>query len=192
MILGTFASPGTMALIGPAGPAFWRRFTASPEYADGQPDPLDRWSTRVLTAIAIRNGAVALFPFGGPPWHPFLDWALSTGRVFSSPVNLLVHAEHGLFVSFRAAMRFFEVRNSIPPARSPCPECHQPCRTACPVGALTSEGYNVPACKAHIRSPEGVACRSGCLVRRACPVGANLRLPDQSAFHMDAFVGGGS
>ncbi|MEO0914326.1 MAG: ferredoxin [Pseudomonadota bacterium] len=196
-VLGTLAptpedalpeGTATLALIGPNGRAFWHIFTASPEYGDGDADPLNRWSTRILESIAAAHGAQALFPFGGPPWHPFIAWALRTGQCHQSPVGLLVHNRHGLFVSFRGALALPE-SVSLPPATRPCDECGQPCRTTCPVGALTAEGYDVPACKAHVTSPEGAACRSGCLVRRACPVGPHLRLPEQSAFHMQAFLG---
>ena len=61
------AGCGTLVLLGPDGPGFWTIFRASPEVGDGAPDPLDRWSERVIGALAARLGAAALFPFGGPP-----------------------------------------------------------------------------------------------------------------------------
>ncbi|MEL6684688.1 MAG: ferredoxin, partial [Pseudomonadota bacterium] len=57
----------TITLIGPDEPRFWSIFCDSPEYKDGEADPLDRWSCRVLTAVAEEHNAEALFPFGGPP-----------------------------------------------------------------------------------------------------------------------------
>jgi hypothetical protein len=45
------------------------------EFRDGRPDPIDRWSRRVIGHMACDLGAKALFPFGGPPWHPFIAWA---------------------------------------------------------------------------------------------------------------------
>ena len=53
----------TITLIGPDEPAFWGIFHESPEYHDGAPDPLDRWSVRALGAVARELGAEALFPF---------------------------------------------------------------------------------------------------------------------------------
>jgi len=185
---GDTLPPGTrgLALVGPAGPAFWDIFRAAPEAADGRPDPLDRWSRRVLDGVAARVGGTALYPFGGPPWHPFIAWALRSGQVFASPVTLLVHPRHGLFVSFRGALALPEPLPAAP-AANPCETCRgKPCRTACPPGALTPGGYDIPACHAHLDRPQGADCLSGCLVRRACPVGRR-QPPEQSAFHMAAF-----
>jgi len=177
-----------LALIGP-GPGFWPHFAQSPEFHDGDPDPMDRWSTRVLSTCADRLSAKAYFPFGGPPYHPFYSWALASGTVWASPIAFLVHEKLGLFVSFRGALAFQTPLETPPDATSPCPSCAQPCKTACPVSALTPSGYDVAACKAYLDTPDGQDCRTqGCRVRRACPVGQGLRDPVQSAFHMQAFA----
>ena len=42
----------TLLLVGNAGPALWRAFSASPEYSDGQAHPLNRWTRRQLDAVA--------------------------------------------------------------------------------------------------------------------------------------------
>lgn len=176
----------TLLMIGP-GPAYWPHFTASAEYRDGQPDPMDRWSARVLDRIAAEHDARALYPFGGPPHHPFFTWATRTGRIWPSPVNFLVHAEQGLWVSFRGALVLDRVVPLPGPAARPCDTCAAPCVTACPVGALTPSGYDVAACKAHVRATAD--CTQGCRVRVACPVSQSFdRDPAQSAFHMEAFL----
>lgn len=179
----------TVVLIGPAEPGFWPHLTAQPEWRDGAPDPVDRWSRRVIGRLACDLGAKALFPFGGPPYHPFYRWALRTGRVWDSPVRLLVHAEQGLMVSFRGALALKEVVAVPPPAARPCDACPAPCLTACPAGALTGAGYDVPGCHAWLDRPEGRDCLGGgCQVRRACPVSRTYaRLPEQSAYHMGQF-----
>lgn len=182
---------GTLILLGPDEPGFWPAFTASPEYRDGQPDPMDRWSARVIGAWAKQLNAQAFFPFGGPPHAPFFNWATRSGRAWPSPIQLLVHDQAGLFVSYRGALG---LADQIPlpdsPSRAPCKDCSQPCTTACPVNAFASGYYDVPACKAHLVSPAGQDCmRHGCAARRACPVSAEFgRLPDHSAFHMRAFL----
>ena len=177
----------TITLIGPNEPAFWPIFEASPEFRDGAPDPLDRWSRRVLTNTANTLEAEALFPFGGPPYAPFFTWAKASGRFWAAPIGFLVHDTAGLFVSFRGALRWRVPAQASAPTH-PCPTCAQPCATACPVGAF-DDGYDVAACKAHVASDAGRDCRTGgCLARRACPVGQGNRLPAQAAFHMEAFL----
>jgi epoxyqueuosine reductase len=181
------AGTRTLLLLGPKEPGFWAHLQAQPEW--GGADPVDRWSRRVIGRIACDLGAKALFPFGGPPYHPFYQWALRTGRVWDSPVRLLVHSGQGLMVSFRGALALKEVVEVPPPAVKPCEGCVAPCLIACPAGALTGAGYDVPACHAWLDRAEGAECLSGgCLVRRACPVSQSYaRLPEQSAYHMRQF-----
>ena len=178
----------TITLIGPDEPQFWPIFKTSTEFKDGLPDPLDRWSRRVIGAVAADLDAEPLFPFGGPPYAPFFTWAKASGRFWASPIGFLVHDDAGLFVSFRGAIRRPHTSIAAPSAQ-PCVSCSaQPCATACPVGAF-DDGYDVTACKAHVASNAGKDCRTGgCLARRACPVGKGARLPAQAAFHMEAFL----
>ncbi|AZL58755.1 ferredoxin [Tabrizicola piscis] len=185
---GLPAGTRTVLLLGPLEPGFWPHLTAQPEW-DGQPDPVDRWSRRVIGRLACDLGAKALFPFGGPPYHPFYAWALRTGQVWDSPVRLLVHARQGLMVSFRGALALKEAVAVPAPAPRPCDTCPAPCLTACPAKALTGAGYDVPACHAFLNRAEGQDCMTGgCQVRRACPLSQSYaRLPKQSAYHMRQF-----
>ncbi|MFD0980392.1 ferredoxin [Tropicimonas aquimaris] len=181
----------TLLLLGPAEPGFWPSVTATPEFSDAAPDPLDRWSRRVIGDWAARIGAEALFPFGGPPFLPFLDWLTRTGRAWSSPVGLVVHAEAGLFLSVRGALALRQ-RIALPdPVPCPCDSCAtRPCLSACPVSALGAGGYDTGRCHDHLDTGRSDCMELGCAVRRACPVSQNYpRLPAQSAFHMRAFHG---
>ena len=173
--------------------SLFRRNTAT-----GSLDPLDRWSRRVISGIAQNMGAEPLFPFGGPPYQPFPDWALMSGRCWTSPVRLLVHDRTGLMVSFRGALGFdIAVDDDVPPPEGaddqgrPCDSCDgQPCISACPVGALSEHGYDVGRCKAYLRTDSGQDCMErGCAARRSCPFSAGAgRSHSQSAFHMKAFL----
>ncbi len=182
----------TLVLLGPDEPRFWDVFASSAEYADGAANPLDRWSKRVTSVLAADWNADACYPYDGPPYAPFLRWAERSGSCFGSPVGLLVHDTAGLFISFRSALAL-PVAYDVPANGSnPCLTCKDtPCVTACPVGALTaSDPYNVPKCIAHVKGADGAACKEGCLVRRACPVSDRFgRRPEQSTFHMRAFLG---
>lgn len=183
--------PDTVVLLGPHEPGFWAMFSQSPEKQDNQPDPMDRWSKRVISGLAQTLDATAEFPFGGPPYAPFLQWAVDSGRAWSSPVGMLVQERAGLMVSYRGALRFNGHLLLPAPAQIPCEDCVQPCVSACPVDALSADGYNVQACKQHIASPAGESClKDGCLARRACPISRDYgRLPAQSGFHMASFLG---
>lgn len=182
----------TLVLLGPKEPTFWPTLKASPEWLDGQADPMDRWSSRVIGDWASEIAATPLFPFGGPPFLPFFSWATKSGRIHSSPIMLLVHDTAGLFVSFRGALAL-SVKLILPEAPpNPCIVCEtKPCTTACPVDAFDGATYDVPRCKSFLGSSEGTDCMSkGCAARRACPVSASYqRLEEQSAYHMSAFKG---
>ncbi len=180
----------TLVLLGPTSD-FWADFSTSPEWLDQRPDPMDRWSERVLNAMARDLKGEAIFPFGGPPFKPFFSWALETGQTWQSPVNLLVHSTQGLMVSYRGALALRE-RLDLPPAgERPCDTCPQPCLTACVPRALTADRYDVPGCKAHISSEKGRENKQlGCSVRRACPVSQSYaRMSEQNAYHMRIFLG---
>lgn len=188
---GAPEATGTLVLLGPDGPGFWNVFAASPEHGDGAAHPMDRWSTRIINGLAAGFGARALYPFGGPPWTPFIAWARASRHAFASRVGILVHDRAGLMVSYRGALAFPDRLALPPPGLSPCTTCATaPCLTACPAGALTEAGYDVPACRAWLDRPEGREClERGCRVRRACPVGAERQPQAQSAFHAAAFHG---
>lgn len=187
---GAPAGTRTLLLLGPAEPGFWRHVMSSDEARDGQEDPIDRWSRRVIGRLACDLGAKALFPFSGPPWQPFIAWAKRSGRAWGSPVGLLVHDVAGLMISYRGALALKE-RIDLPalPHEPPCTSCDAPCLTACPVDALSGEGYDTAACHAYLDSAPGADCmENGCAVRRACPVSKSYgRLSEQSAYHMRRF-----
>ncbi|MEM0949817.1 MAG: ferredoxin [Pseudomonadota bacterium] len=181
----------TLVLLGPSEPGFWDHITSQPEFADGAPDAIDRWSRRVIGGLACDLGGKAYFPFTGPPWRPFIDWAKRSGRAWASEVGILVHDTAGLMVSYRGALGLRD-RLALPkPGLRPCESCSaKPCLSACPAVALTSDGYDVAACRDYLATPEGSDCLdSGCRVRRACPVSQSYgRRPEQSSYHMRHFA----
>ncbi|WP_428926561.1 ferredoxin [Marinibacterium sp. SX1] len=186
------ADSATTRLLLGAGTDFWAVLQTAPEGRDARLDPVDRYSTRVISALAARFGATATFPFGGPPWAPFIAWARASGRAWPSPTGMLVHDTAGLMISYRGALAL-PGRLALPPrpAASPCTACTgQPCTTACPVGALSGHApYDVPACHGFLNTADGGYCLSGgCLARRACPVSQSFgRDPAQSEHNMRAF-----
>lgn len=190
---GELAGAKTIVLVGMVGRRNWPTFAASPEYADGRADPLDRFSRRIVGALAERLGARAVFPFEGPPHLPFQQWARRAGSFSASPLGLLIHSEFGLWTSFRGALAFaedveIEAREAV---SCPCDACEDGCcLSACSVGAFNEAGYDAAACAARLEADEACDCRArGCLARRACPVGREHAYgPEQARFYMEAFV----
>lgn len=183
---------GTLILLGAAG-AFWPELTDAPEWRDGAPDPVDRWSTRIINDLAQRFGATVYVPFSGPPYAPFVDWALASGRAFTSPSQFLVHDQVGLMISYRGALHLEdEIHIPQPPLeRSPCFTCTTfACVSTCPVQAMVDGGpYKVEDCHNYLETKEGTAClEQGCVARRSCPLSDGAeRTPAQSAHHMRYF-----
>lgn len=180
-----------LALVGPDRDRMWPVFSSAPEYADGRPDPLDRWSRRVLDAVAADLGGAALYPFGGPPFRPFMRWAAAGEGARPSPICLLITPDRGLWVSYRGALAFAATIDA--PARidrDPCLGCAAPCLSACPVDAFAGSAYDVRACLTHLVGAADADCHNGCRARRACPA-AEPPPAEQRRFHMAAFVASG-
>ena len=182
----------TLLMFGPKEPGFWPYFVKQPEYRSGQANALDRWSKRVIDNLADQFAGLPLYPFGGPPYHPFMSWAIQTKRSWHSPIQFLVHDTAGLMVSFRGVLCFnYHINLPQPPTTSPCTNCaDKPCKTMCPIKVLTPTHYDASGCRSYILTDTGQDClNQGCQVRRVCPVSQQYgRDPQQSRFHQLAFA----
>jgi len=184
----------SIALVGNIGSSYWPVFSRSSEYRDGQPDSLDRWSRRVAQQVAEFFQARAIFPFEGPPYYPFLQWAKRGDALSQSPLGLMIHPQYGLWHSYRFGLLISQshlpVQQNIS-AQSPCRKCKaQPCLRACPVDAFSAKGYDVGKCAAYLKQTHDALChQQGCLARLACPVGEEYRYDSaQHTFHLRAFL----
>lgn len=182
----------TVVLAGNVGNSMWEPFQRAKTHADNT-DPLNSWTREVLTSVARACGAHALFPFEGPPYLPFQQWAQRAEPVAPSPIGLLIHPDYGLWHAYRGALAFAESIDLPPlvPRPRPCETCAtRPCLSTCPVEALAPGRYDLRSCGKHIGSEAGSDCmQGGCLARRACPVGRSFMYPPQQMrFHMEAFL----
>jgi len=184
----------SVVLVGHYGSSIWPHFARWWQDHPDVQDPLDRWSKDVLTAVAVKFGAMAVFP-SDRPYLPFQQWAKRAEGLRASPLGMLIHPEYGLWQAYRGALLFDRALDfpSGGPQRYPCDDCQdKPCLETCPVNAFSGSGYDVVRCRAHLASGEGSAClNGGCLARRACPVGREYAYnAPQMRFHMNAFAKG--
>ena len=190
---GFDAAMPEIALVGNTGSSYWEDFSRSPEFSDGGSDPLDRWSRRIGDAIAEAFALRALYPFEGPPYFPFQQWAGRAEDLQQSPVGVMMHPEFGLWHSYRFALQGAELMALAQPVSSdsPCLSCaDKPCLHTCPVDAFDADGYAYQRCADYLHATPQADCHSrGCLARHACPVAPGYRYVDaQGAFHLRAFL----
>lgn len=177
-------------LIGTVGGEGFARFEQA---RHDEPDPMDRWSKRVVDPIAATLGARAAYP-SDKPYLPFQRWAMRAEDVHPSPLGMLIHPVHGLWHAYRAVLLLDRAVSGAPArsgAPSPCDSCTaKPCLSACPVDAFAGTSYDVAACAGHLRADTDPRCRSlGCRARDACPIGRDSRYGEaQIRFHMRAFA----
>ena len=186
---------GTVVLIGNARPALWASFSRQRR---DEPHSLNSWTRRVLNEAARKlavdfPGVCALFPFEGPPYLPFQQWAKRADSVHPSPLRQLIHPEFGLWHAYRGAFLFREKLRLPRPQRrpNPCQGCaDKPCLTACPADAFNKGTYDMPACIDYLKKSGQKDCLDhGCLSRHACPIGLkHAYRPAQAGFHMQAVL----
>lgn len=176
----------SVLIIGHAGSEFWPSFKASPEFSDGQPDPLDRWSRRVIQAAGPDLAFVS--PNDGPPYAPL--HALSAGgSLFPSPLGMMAHTEFGLWTAVRGLLLSEEAMPASSAADLPPSAVFKDCFAACPVSAFSEDGYNAAVCARHLIADQSADCWGGCLARKACTLGASHAYePSHAKFYMDAFT----
>jgi hypothetical protein len=182
-----------LVLVGNIGSSYWPIFSQSTEYLDAAADPLDRWSRRVADEIAAELPVQPVYPFAGPPYYPFQQWAQRAETLEQSPIGVMMHPEYGLWHSYRFALlgAEFDSPEKLLQSESPCLACAtRPCLHNCPVDAFDGNGYDVDRCASYLLQNPQAECHSrGCLARYACPVATELSyLPAQGKFHLAAFL----
>ncbi|MFT5219628.1 MAG: hypothetical protein ACI9LO_002915 [Planctomycetota bacterium] len=188
-----FSGYQSILLIGNTGSSYWPNFSASAEYSDGGDDPLDRWSRRVAAKICTVHPMAVVFPFEGPPYYPFQQWAKRAEALTQSPLGIMMHPQFGLWHSYRFAL-LDKAALAIDPRLaqgSPCIDCKdQPCLHTCPVEAYSISGYDVDGCAGYLAETPAASClQNGCEARNACPVAIEFKYqPEQSRFHLRAFI----
>lgn len=178
-------------VVGSGGPQFFDRFDGSPEAVDGAPDPLDRYTKRVITRATRdaldpgRAAHVVHFPFGVRPLIPFQRLGRAAGLGGPGPLGLQIHPTFGPWWAYRALIVLDRPLPAAPPPGDGCAGCDAPCVAACPAGAVARGGFEITACQARRLVAE--PCRLSCVARITCVRGPEHRYRDEElAFHMRA------
>lgn len=197
---GDFSGQYAM-LIGNAGHAMWPFFSQSSEYSDGQKDPMNRWTKRIVSETMRDVVCEIRHPFDEPYW-PFQRIACEAMNIQPSPLGILIHPDYGLWHAFRAiiivnqnsslALDIENMIHQVQKSFHPCDTCIQkPCLTSCPVSAFDGTGLDRSGCFTHLDSNSEPDCMTiGCGARNACPVGAAYKYENaQIEFHMKSYRG---
>lgn len=160
-----------LILLGHGGRRLW---TALQEWGLKTADPVDHYSL-TITRQFIRDY------LGEPPvcWlYPQTEYIVPlqqlgawAGWSYPSPLGQGIHPEFGVWFAYRAAfLTTAELPLRTEPKRpSPCASCaDKPCITACPVGAVRPDRFDVDGC-ARFRLRDDSPCADRCLARLACP-----------------------
>ncbi len=177
-----------LILIGHLGRDFWDALQRRGLHGS---DPVDQFVTERVAAWMADElpGHAWRQVFPGPAPVGLQRLGQLAGWHHASPFWVGVDAEWGSWFAYRALLL---TDTALPPtprreAGSPCDGCvDKPCISACPAGALASEGtgpWRLQACLAHRKQP-GSSCQDRCLARNACPAGERYRYGDaQTAYH---------
>ncbi len=191
---------------------FWNIFYSSSEYQDQQPHAMDRWSQRIGKTLAQQWQGTLMLPFAGPPYWPFLTWAQTLGYSAPSRLGMHLHKHYGLWHSYRFAIAApWRLADSATTNtntntdsttdntyQSPCPTCHKPCVSACPVDAFRNPAaYAVQPCRSYVKqcfaqphtiAPHQNCAQQGCLARHVCPHKVGSYTTQQRQYHMRVFA----
>ncbi len=180
-----------------AGKAFWRNMHRHPSPDSRSEHPLDEYSRTQIEAILQAQVPSMDYQFVYP-CGPATTEDSAAGRLdlqtlgklagwhHDSPLRLGIHTEFGSWFAYRAVLL---CNSDFSPTAAqtgaaPCDNCAlKPCISHCPAGAVTDTGLDLDACTRYRSQPQS-DCRTQCLARSACPVGAQHRYsPAQMNYH---------
>lgn len=184
----------SIIVIGNGGGDFWRAYqrhlARNPSWKT-RADPLDDFTREIVSKELVpefeRRGlrCVPAYPFAAnAPVLRFLDLARLAGLGAPSLLGVLVHPRYGPWMALRAALLIDSDTDADCADQGeaagfdPCPRCvSRACIAACPVGAVTSAGWDVYGCRDH-RLQEASDCAAACHARRSCVLAPEARYPD--------------
>ncbi len=193
-LAGEAASFPRLLLLGSTGSALWGQLGL--EAPGRTEDPVDEHCSKTIERFCedfLGNlHHRILWPADNPSPLPLTELARSAGWSYRSPLGIGIHPRHGLWLAYRGAVLLdCEVPERREPLTDhPCNSCEdEPCREACPPGAVGGpSGLDLSTCWSERSRPE-VPCASVCLARGACPVGQSSRYSEHQRQHHHHFAG---
>jgi hypothetical protein len=161
----------------------WPHFKRALQQQSVDPEgmhPFDDWVTKQVEHLTqtLPWASAVRYAHAAPPKAVAIQHlAARVGLAHLGPAGLSVHAKHGPWVSWRAALIFGIPGPESPPnAPDPCNACQAPC-----VPALEKAmAYTSP----HSAHEHGASWHRWLAVRDACPIGHLSRFPpDQVRYH---------
>lgn len=173
-----------LILIGHAGRTLWSAVKAS---GIASANPIDDFSVKTVEPwfaaqfsdacheiIYPGDGAVGLQALGKlAGWH------------HASPFMIGIDGKWGTWYAYRVVLL---ADTDLEPSRplqseSPCQPCRDKiCIASCPGGALGGDAFALDKCVAYRKQPSS-RCKTTCLARISCPVGAEHRYCDDQIRH---------
>lgn len=173
-----------LILIGHGGRRLWERVQAA---GMDTPDPVDSFSQRTAESwfAAQFPGHRHAVAYPGDPGVGLQALGKLAGWHHDSPFMVGINAAWGPWFAYRVLLLADTALAPTPPlsGTSPCATCGgQACVAACPAEALSGGQFRLERCIAYRRQPDS-RCRSTCLARQACPVGAEHRYTAAQLHH---------
>lgn len=163
-------------VLGHGGRALWSAVQAA---RLASANPIDDFSTSVFRRWFKHRFPSHRYAVLYPGAHaiPLQRLGALAGWHHPSPLGIGINGQWGTWFAYRLAALTDTGLPATPALDSPppCAACRgQPCRTACPAGAVEGRTLNIDRCIAYRRQAES-RCRHTCLARCACPVAATHR-----------------
>lgn len=173
-----------LLLIGHGGKRLWNALQAS---GIRSPHPIDdfsvrsveQWFAAQLPGHALRIVYPGTMPVGLQALGQIAGWH------HASPFRVGVNQTWGSWFAYRVALLADTELPPTPalPGASPCAGCaDKPCIASCPGAALEGEAFSLVKCVAYRRQADS-RCKTTCIARLACPVGAEHRYEEAQIRH---------
>lgn len=173
-----------LILIGHAGRTLWSAVKASGIDSD---NPIDDFTSQTVEQwFAEQFGNCRhkiVYPGDGPIGLQALGKL--AGWHHTSPFMIGIDGKWGTWYAYRAVLL---ADTDMPPTHasateSPCDTCHDKvCIASCPGGALGGGEFELNKCVTYRKQPSSL-CKTTCLARVSCPVGAEHRYSEDQIRH---------